>query len=220
MLPSRAFQSLEGLVTYLPFHLDDSGRVNEVFSQWRNEGEVEHRRVVDLWTYCFIRRYFLIKFVQDPAYHSADFDVLVDDVFKRAERGRPKLNSDAHYASWVSVICKNVYRNYLKRRRRILSLDDPAQAALSEELSIFPHDASRVYSEMLAAIARLPTAIQQVAKLRLLEGQSYVEIGEFTGKALPTLRSYMNKAVKKLRKDPRLLIFVFSDDGDKSETQL
>ncbi len=212
MLPSSAFQSLERLTAFLPFHIDDSDKVNHSFSQWCTGKSSRDLEIVDLWTYCFTRRYFLIKFVKDPAYHVADFDVLIEEVFKRVERRRADLNADARYASWVSVICKNVYRNYLSRRRRLLSLEDPVQSAARAELREEPHDMGHAYVEAIAAINRLPSSLRDIARMRLIENYSYKEIGAITGRPLPTLRAYVNKALKRLRKDRRLLAFVRPDD--------
>ncbi len=53
--------SLEVLAAGLPFRLDEADRVNEAFASYMLAGLKQQKVVVDLWTYCFVRRYFLIK---------------------------------------------------------------------------------------------------------------------------------------------------------------
>ncbi len=69
-------------------------------------------------------------------------------------------------------------------------------------------DASVIYRSIRAAIEALPDYLREVARMRLLENRSYRTIREETGKSLQTLRSYVNKALIRLRRNPRLLLLL------------
>ena len=76
MSTSAHASSFDAVARHLPFHLNETGRANEAFLRWQTENDLAARRIVDLWTYCFIRRYFAVKFVQNPAYRAADLDLV------------------------------------------------------------------------------------------------------------------------------------------------
>ncbi|QXD13801.1 sigma-70 family RNA polymerase sigma factor [Rhodocaloribacter litoris] len=201
---TQALHAIQAVAAQLPFHLDDTERVNEVFRTWRTRETPETRRLVDVWTYCYTWRYFLMKFMQEPAYDTADFDVLVENAYRKIERHRGELDADNLYAQWVSVVCKNTFLNYVRRRRRKLPLDNLDDTRNVPPPSPDSLDAGTVYLAVRHAIDRLPPALQEAARMRLLENATYEEMGNRLGKPLPTLRTYVNKAIKRLRKDPGL----------------
>lgn len=202
-----AFESLDALAASLPFHLDDIASANEAFVRWRESGSDTDRRVVQLWTYCFIRRYFLVKFVQETAYSPADLDALIDTTFRKVERSASGIKKPSRYASWVSVVCKNTFLNYLRGRRRAVSLDEAGAPQLAGEPPGVYHDISIAREAVLRAIDRLPPYLQECVRCRFIEGLTYEEIAQRTGYPLPRIRSYINKAVKRFREDEELLAF-------------
>ena len=210
MIPSHALRSLDTVASHLPFHLNDVVQANIAFRQWCEGNREAARRIVDLWTYCYVRRYFLLKFIRDPGYHASDFDAVVESTYRKIERNRDRLDCETHFASWVSVICKNTYLNYVTRRRKHLSIDDPDRTVplVYHE----PYDRGMILLAILEAIDRLPPSLQEIATLRFVEGLSYPEIGDATGKELPIIRAYVNKARKRLQADPALRALIKEEE--------
>lgn len=205
-MPSPAFHSLDAVAAHLPFHLSDIEAANATFVRWWQERTPAHRRTVDIWTYCFVRRYFLVKFVKEPPPNPSDLDELVERTFQKIERNRETIRQPERYASWVSVICKNTYLNYVRRRHRLYSLnEDEAPEPAADPPPPLPYDAGVLMSTVLAAIERLPNFLREVAYLRFVKACSYQEIEAHIDKPLPILRSYVNKAARQLRQDPHLL---------------
>ena len=206
---SALLLDLEKIAAQLPFHLNDTDKVNEAFQQWRKHKDEEHRRVIDIWTYCFVRRYFLSKFTH-PASHSstADLDILVERVYKRVQDHEDKLVDGMRYASWVSVICKNTYLNFLRKQTIFVSIDQEMGPVLQAHTEQATHDLGLVVEGLRRAVARLPDYLRDITRLRLMEGRSYSEIEQLTGKSLPTIRSYLHKAIVKLRSDAAFLAFI------------
>ena len=95
--------SLDELASQLPFHLDSSAEVNEAYSLYLRTPSPEAAELVDLWTYCFIRRYYLIKFLKERSFQSGELESVVEQAYKKVERGRSLLKQDDRYAQWVSV---------------------------------------------------------------------------------------------------------------------
>ncbi len=211
-MSASSFESLEALVARLPFHLDDTAAVNECFVRWFNAPTKRDRIVVDLWTYCFIRRYFLVKFIQESSVGPADLEELVDRTYQKIERSGRQIKRPERYASWVSVVCKNTFLNYLRDHRRAVSLDAERAPQLIAETPQPSYDAGFVRQAVEGAIKRLPAYLQECVRLRFVEGLTYEEIHDRTGHPLPRIRSYVNKALKRFREDALLIAYLKSEE--------
>lgn len=200
-----SFDSLDELAAGLPFRLDDASAVNAAYARWRATLDLQERRVIQLWTYCYIRRYFLVKFVQESSWSAIDLDVLIDIAFRKTEMRESQVREPSRYASWVSVVCKNTFRNYLRARRQQVSLDGaPLGASVSETPNNYREYGAQ-QQMLVGAIDRLPPHLRSCVRLRFLGGLSYAEIARRTDRPLPTIRAFVYKAVKRLRKDEELL---------------
>ena len=197
--------SLRRLAGHLPFHLDDSAEVNTVFQRWLRHEAPADKRLVDLWTYCFIYRYFLIKFAATTGAAPLPFDQLVAEAFADVQQHLHTLRHPERYTGWVGTICKHTFVNYLRTRRSLASFDDVPEP-LAEDLPppTKAHDDAIVHHSLRAAIEALPAFLREITRMRLLENCSYDAISRHTGKPLATLRSYVNRALGQLRQDTRL----------------
>jgi RNA polymerase sigma factor (sigma-70 family) len=211
-MSTSSFESLEALVARLPFHLDDTGSINTCYARWFDSPSKRDRLTIDLWTYCFIRRYFLIKFVQESTVGPADFEELVDRTFRKVEQSAGQIKRPERYASWVSVVCKNTFLNYLRDFRRAVSLDADRSPQLVAETPQPFSDVGIVRQAVQEAIGRLPDYLQECVRLRFIEGLSYAEINDRTGYPLPRIRSYINKAMKRFREDSLLIAYLNVDE--------
>lgn len=197
-----SFESLDELVAALPFHLDDIPAINAIYLRWYASRDAHEREVIQLWTYCFIRRYFLIKFAQEASWSAVDLDVLVETAFRKTEEREDQIREPSRYASWVSVVCKNTFRNYLRSRRHQIPIE---HVSLVAEMPVAYNELGRRQEALARAIDRLPPYLHACTRLRFLSGLSYAEIAEQTGRPLPTIRAYIYKAIKRLREDAEFL---------------
>lgn len=211
-MSSSPFESLDALAARLPFHLDDIDAVNDYFVRWFNAPSEKDRVVIDLWTYCFTRRYFLIKLLQESSMGPTDFDELVDRTFLKIEGSVGRIKRPAHYANWVSVVCKNTFLNYLRDRRHAVSLTEDPDSHMAAEPTQTYGDAGFTRIAIHRAINRLPKYLRECVRLRFIEGLTYEEISDRTGFPLPRIRSYINKAMKRFRDDDRLLAYLHAEE--------
>lgn len=197
--------TLEALASNLPFHLDESDRVNDAFNTYMTRGEKPQKVLIDLWTYCFVRRYYLIKFIRESRFRSSELDQLVENTYQKVERSRSGIESYDRYAQWVSVVCRNAYINFVSRRKLIIGLnflaDDPVEFINGVDLEA---NAAGIHISLLRAINRLPDFLRPTARMRFVENLSYEEISRYTGKRVPTIRSYIHKTCSRFRKDKNL----------------
>lgn len=186
----------------LPFRLDEYERVNELFADSRMEGSTEARRLVDVWTYCYVSRYFAMQFLRSGRPALSDLDRLIERAFLRVRRGAPRLRSPGRYTSWVNTVCRNAYLNYV-RSYHLEWLEDP-ENVVAEARPTDGYDIGLLAETLARIIDELPPFLREAARLRFFSGLTYREISERTGQPVPTLRAYANKSLKLIRKHPRL----------------
>jgi RNA polymerase sigma factor (sigma-70 family) len=203
MTLKATMRALDEVAAHLPFHVDDLDEANAAYQRWRETGSQDDLELVELWTYCYTRRYFIVKFLRDSAYSSTHLDMLVGKTFSRARDNLHKVKQPDRFASWVSVICKNTFINFLRRYREQAQLDE-ARTAAPRRPEHFEHDRLAARRAVEHAIERLPPSLRKVARLRFLESRPYDYIVEETGRPAASVRSYVNKAVVRLREDPEL----------------
>lgn len=196
---------IQSVAARLPFSLDDTDQVNQAFIRWNRRAQHRDRETVDLWTYCFVYRYFLSKFAASKREMVLSLDQLVAKTFEDIQKHRTRIRQPGRYTGWVSKICRNTFINHLRLQRTTVSLEagtlQVAAGGLRPEQS---YDAALIYQTIIAALDAMPPFMGEVTRLRLLDKLSYEEIHARTGKPLPTLRVYMNRGMKYLRQHPEI----------------
>ena len=217
MASTAALNKLEKLLSRLPFHLDDIKEANARYEEWKKTGKVEDRKIIDLWTYCFVWRGLLVKFSSHSKANSSDFDMVVAEVYERVVERRHTLRKQNKYASWVSVICRNIFINYVRKQKVSIPFDETIASGIVAEPDDSYSDTTVLIQVLEEAIRRLPAYLQDIAVLRILENRSYEEISLRTGKRVQIVRTYMNKAKRRLRNDDTLLVFIREEFHEEAE---
>lgn len=205
-------RALDEVSKALPFAVDDYNTVNATFTRWREAGSDEDYEVLQKWIYCYSRRYFIVKFMRMRNLSPADIEEPIGDAFRRARLHMASVDKPERFASYVSVICKNVFVTFCRKSSRRKRVD--VEIELAPDLEATTHDPfadsdrSVLIYAVRTAIARLPDWLQEVATMRLVEGRSYEEIEAVTTYQKATLRAYTSKALVKLREDPLLVDFL------------
>ena len=197
---------LDGLIRQLPFDLDDGAAVGALYAEWKAAPGKRNQYLIDLWTYCYVRRYFLVKFVRsEGGYSSGDLEMVIERAFKKISIGRETVREATRYPNWVVVVCRNTFVNFVTRQPDHVPVDRIAEPRVDPEPLDALHDQAIRASALDAAIRRLPAWLRVVARLRLVDGLAYEVIQERTGIPVPSVRTYANKAVMRLRQDKALL---------------
>ncbi len=202
---------LRTVIDRLPFAVDDTDAANDAFRRCTEEQDPKAQRHVDMWTYCYVCRYFLAKSAGDSFESASAPDELITRTYEKIQKNRDGVREAGRYTNWVSVVCKNTFLNYTRRDRTSDSIDKEKGPTLQADISRIPKKGfvREAFSE---AIERLPDYLQEPARLYFLEDREFEEISEEIGKAIPTVRTYKHKAVKKLREDERLREYVDQPD--------
>jgi len=198
---------LRTVLDRLPFAVDDTDAANEAFRRWRTD-DAEAGRIVDLWTYCYVCRYFLGKSAGGNFDSAAAPEQLITRAYEKVRDKRDTVRNPDRYASWVSVVCKNTFLNHTRRDRRAQSIDEEKGPTLRADERGRPQKVGFVQESLKAAIDRLPNYLQEPARLYFLEDRDFEEISEAIDKPVPTIRTYKHKAVQRLREDETLREYV------------
>lgn len=211
-MSASSFETLDALIAKLPFHVDDVEAVNDCYVRWLRAPTKKDRYIIDLWTYCFTRRYFLMKVVAESAMGPAEFDEMVDRTFLKIEASVGRIKRPGRYANWVSVVCKNTFLNHLRDRKHAVPLDESPALSIAAEPTRVYGEVGHMRVAVHRAIDRLPKYLRDCVRLRFIDGLSYEEISARTGYPLPRIRSYINKAMKRFRDDDRLLAYLNAEE--------
>jgi RNA polymerase sigma factor (sigma-70 family) len=211
MSENQRFHVLDTILSRLPFLIDETDRVNVVFLRWQDAEAPEDKQIVDVWTYAFIYRYFTMKFLHRPGAAAADLDLSIEQAFKKVQAHLHKPKQIERYASWVSVVCRNTFINYLRaqQKKQMVSMDilPESDAVFAVEPQEIQFDDAVLERLLRAAIARLPVSLRRIAHLRFVENWSYDRISTLMETPLPQVRTYAHRAALKLRKDFHLLAY-------------
>jgi RNA polymerase sigma factor (sigma-70 family) len=199
---------LRTVIDQLPFSVDDTTAANGAFRRWRKQDAPNAERTVDLWTYCYVCRYFLSKSTQGAFNNSSDADELITRAYQKIQDNREEVRNADRYANWVSVVCKNTFLNYTRRDRFSESIEEDEGPTLTAQKERSTAEIGFVREAFDEAIDRLPEYLQEPARLYFLEDREFEEISEAVDKPVATVRTYKHKAVKKLRTDERLQEYV------------
>lgn len=209
---STPSSKLRTVLKRLPFSVDDTEAANEAFRDWIERKDAESGRRVDMWTYCYICRYFLTKAARDEFHNASDPDELITRAYRKVQDNREKVRNPRRYANWVSVICKNTFLNYARRNRFSESINEEEGPELTVDDSPPVAEVGFVRQAFAEAIERLPSYLQEPAQLYFLEHKEFEEISEAVDKPLATVRTYKHKAAKHLRNDDTLREYVDRTD--------
>ncbi len=208
---------LAALTQVLPFAVDDYDAAREAYVRWRETGTDTDRQPAALWAYCYVTRYFTVKFANEQAGSPSDYDALVEDAVRRVFGAFDEgIDDAAKFPQFVSVVCSRVLISYRERRREHVQAHEEMLEAPTETPDIDPLDRLITRDVVTRAVTALPAAIGEVARMRLLQGGSYEDIASTMDLSIDTVRTYYSKALRRLREDPEVRALWFDDEVSPS----
>ncbi len=118
------------------------------------------------------------------------------DAFVKAYEKLPGLRKPAAFGPWLMKITRRCALDAARRAPKETSLEPQiAEAIESPQVRL-----DRDKQTLLAAVAKLPKAEQQVIMLRYLGGNSVKEVAGIVGRSVGTVTKQLSRAHKRLRK--------------------
>lgn len=154
----------------------------------------------------------------------SDADDLVQETFLRAYRYWESFQPGTDCRKWLSTICRNVYRDSLRRARSTIPLDSPElESAAAADLHVEARSAGLgnmfatidLGPAIAAAINTLEPVFREAVVLSDVEGYSYEEIAETLAVPVGTVRSRLYRGRRQLQ---QLLVAYAQDAGFGDKT--
>jgi RNA polymerase sigma-70 factor (ECF subfamily) len=148
------------------------------------------------------------RFLRDLLGDDAIADEGTQETFVRAHRGLHTIREDGKVLSWLFGIARNVSREQLRARRRLVPVgeamvDRPADPSLTPEAMLLGREADRALAR---ALAHLSEERRAALLLRIDHGLDYDEIRGVMGWSLAKVKNEIHRARLELRS--RLMKYV------------
>lgn len=133
--------------------------------------------------------------------HKQDAEDLTQDVFIKVFKNRETINLDKNFKSWVFKIATNTVFDWFRSKQRKLEIlfEEKALTELPETII----DTPAYYlteREVERALETIKPEYKTVLMLFYYQGFSYDEIGSILGIPLNTVKTYIYRAKKELKK--------------------
>lgn len=210
LLRNDPLQQLHAVAAHLPFALDDYDEAGVTFARWREKGDDKDKRTVQLWSYCYVQRYFFIRFLRERTTTPSDLDAVISGSYERILKNLETVREPLRFAAFVSVVCKRALLNHRARRRDVVEPEDHfLQPDEADAASVY--DGTLIRKVVEEALETLPDSIRRIAKWRILDNKDYEWIADQTKRPVATVRTYVSKALVVLRGNERLRSLHFED---------
>ena len=133
----------------------------------------------------------------------ADHEDLCQDVFLKVYQNIHKFREDAKLSTWIAQIAYNTGINYLRKKKPSSYEDHAAILATFEDDTEQPDietERRDIQSRIAEAIDHLPIQMKTIVTLYHLDEMSYKEISHIMNMPEGTVKSYLFRARKKLKK--------------------
>jgi RNA polymerase sigma-70 factor (ECF subfamily) len=147
----------------------------------------------------------VISFIFDMVNDRALAEELTQETFVRAYRSIRNMRAETKLSTWLFGIARNVARESLRSRKRLLSHVDLADKSVMDLSDNKPVPVEGVLSKELNQVIRRSLAAldedkRLVFTLKVLHQCSYEEIAEITGFSLAKLKTDLHRARAEMRK--------------------
>lgn len=123
-------------------------------------------------------------------------DDIVQDALAKAVQNISQLKDPDALKSWLFTILNNQWREYLRRNRPCLDIDDLVFIAESDPET--DQQRQQTCNQVRSAIAELPLSQRQTITLVDLEDMTYQEVSQALNVPIGTVMSRLNRARKAL----------------------
>ncbi len=169
-------------------HIPDAGSTNEEIAQVYQ---------------CYAPPIFAYLRMHAPSREDAE-DLLVETFLAALENEYFKGLSEEAQRSWLWRVARNKAADMFRtgsRRRRLLPLEDVAEALYSDD-ELAPEQSAlyqEEYTQLQNTVRRLPPLQQEIVRLRFVNGLHCTEIATVLGKREGTVRSLLSRTLNLLR---------------------
>ena len=187
-----AIQEIREIARQLPFAIDDMEAANALYLAWFKGQNAKDEQLLKAWAYCYVFKYFTQKYLTTGLLYE-DRDLLVGDAYVLIWKKHDDVNEVDKFANWVSKVCKNLFRSYLRNKRNRMRLLDFYRAKQVERTvsdSDYELDHVAIHRILVTAILKLPEHFGKPLLDKYVYGKTYDQIAAERNLSPQTVRSY------------------------------
>ena len=135
--------------------------------------------------------------------HDISQDVVQEAFIRLCQQNQEDI--EGHERPWLFKVCRNKAIDILRKEKPMQALEDdmlPHQA--DTRTPAYAAEEQEQQSLLLAHVAQLPAAQEEVIRLKFHGGLSYKEIAEVTNRKVGTIGMLLHTALKQLRNTTKL----------------
>ena len=134
--------------------------------------------------------------------NTADADDLYQETWLKVYKKLAQYDTARSFESWITGICVNAYRDFLRKQKRSPVYDNFSSTEEKDTLlaNVAAAEATD-YSELHAAIDRLPEKMRTTVILHYFHGLEVTKTATALGIPVGTVKSRLHQAKAKLRKE-------------------
>jgi RNA polymerase sigma factor (sigma-70 family) len=126
---------------------------------------------------------------------------LVQDVFMRILKYRYTYLGQSKFTVWMYQIARNAHVDYLRKKKPEIPLEEQWNVPISKDIAPSKQLERRQEIALLhKALAKLPVKKREMLVLSRFQHLKYTEIAELFGCHTGTIKAYIHRAIKDLRK--------------------
>jgi RNA polymerase sigma-70 factor (ECF subfamily) len=154
-----------------------------------------------------------IKKIYDFIYYKTTHKETAEDLtsqtfFKALEKINTFDASKGTFAAWLYRIARNNVIDHYRTKKNDINVEDVWDLAGDEELDR-DLDNKEKTEQIKKYISKINIEQREIIMMRVWQEMSYQEIAEITGKSEDVCRMTFSRAIKKLKQDMPLAIFLF-----------
>jgi RNA polymerase sigma-70 factor (ECF subfamily) len=141
--------------------------------------------------------------------NAADAEDIAQESFLKAYSQLHKLRHSYRFAGWLSKITTQQCVNHIRKNAHKIKTTSYTNSDVAGEVAMFSSNPGLTNEQVhfvRQTVSRLPEKFRKVIIMRFVGGLSAAQIAEKLGKRHGTIRMWLHRAYKILRKDLELLL--------------
>ncbi len=180
----------------------DESIVQLVF-EWRKTGKAEYLEKIQVWSYFWIKKYFLMKYINEQMRKPSDVELIIENAYIKFHQNVGKVRDPEGFNSWLRTICQNEMAEYYKTKRNtsetLNDFHDHITCGYSEEI-IRDLENEESVKQLFCKIRKIVTPAEaDVVYKKIIENKTNYTIGQELNINEQSVKNHYYRAIEKLR---------------------
>jgi RNA polymerase sigma factor (sigma-70 family) len=179
------------------------GTIVQLVVSWKETGKDEYLEKIQIWSYFWIKKYFLRKYIREQMHKPSDVEEIIEHAYLKFNRYFDKVREPERYISWLKTICQNEMAEYYKTKKNtsetLNDFPDYIRCDNSEEIfRDFENEES--IKQLFCKIRKIVSPAEaEVVYKKIIENKTNSSIGEELNINEQSVKNHYYRAIEKMR---------------------